>query len=69
MIIYYDHKRRGCFVEDSGRQSKPISVEQAKLAYMNGQVEDCNIAFNRLAEHGWDMEAVEAYYREADGNA
>ncbi len=65
MVIYYTHAERQLYVEVSSslRASKPISLEQAKLAYLNGQVEDSNIAFLRLVDYGWDMEAVERSYR------
>lgn len=59
MVIYYTHADRQLSVEGGG----PISLEQAKLAYLNGQVEDSNIAFLRLVDKGWDMEAVEQSYR------
>ncbi len=59
MVIYYTHAERKLTVEGGG----DISIEQAKLAYKNGQVEDSNIAFLRLVDKGWDMEAVERSYR------
>jgi len=59
MVIYYTHAKRRLSVEGG----KDITIDQARTAYEAGEVEDSNIAFLRLVDYGWDMEAVEQSYR------
>lgn len=66
MILYYDHKRRGVFREDKGDQSIPLSMAEAKEAADAGLVTDCNLAFTRLVNCDFDMDAVEEEYRLED---
>jgi hypothetical protein len=63
--IYYDHARRQCFNE-SGNQSIPITIEEAREAWESCCLADYNLAFGTLANHDWDMERVEEYYQERD---
>ena len=63
MILYYDHKRRTVYREDIGDHSIPISLTEAEQAYQDCAIDDCNIAFTRLASCNFDTEAVELEYR------
>jgi hypothetical protein len=43
-----------------------FTVEEAKAAWEGGHVEDYNMAFWRLVQHNWDLDAVKAYFAEMD---
>lgn len=66
MIIYYDHKRRQCFREDSGNHSIPIELDEVKKLWNELKIDDSNIALHTLANNDWDTDAVERYYIEAE---
>lgn len=41
---------------------KVWSIEDAKHAWETGRVVDYNLALKRLADMGWDIEKLKAYY-------
>jgi hypothetical protein len=43
------------------------TIEQARTAWDAGKVTDYNLAFNRLVQMGWDLDAVKAYYGKQRG--
>ena len=47
---------------------KPVGVDVAETAWMSMNVDDCNIAFERLAnEFDFDIGAAQKWYAEVDG--
>lgn len=44
---------------------KPVTLERARALYEAGAVDNCNLGFQRLAEFGFDIEKVKAYYKAA----
>ena len=65
LVMHYDHTKRQCFMETKGGEVG-VELAFAKQAYLSGRLTDHNLALRQLAIHDWDMEAVEAYYRECD---
>lgn len=45
-----------------GAKRSTITPERARELYEQGRVHDCNMAFERLVEHGFDVDAVKSYY-------
>ena len=64
-IVCYDHKSRQC-LDETDKQSVPITIDQARAAFESGALSDFNLALRQLALQEWDMERVEEYYREQD---
>ena len=62
LILYYDHKSRTITDEDGNE----ISINHAKMILDEGLLADCNEAFARLCRNDFDMDAVEADYRELE---
>lgn len=44
-------------------KNRPVTIEDAKRLYESGAVQDYNIAFRRLAELNFDIEALKAHYK------
>lgn len=45
-----------------GAKRSTITPERARELYEGGFVNDCNMAFERLVENGFDVDATKAYY-------
>jgi len=60
VVLYYEHEKRRIMVEGEDRE---IGIERAKKYIADQEVSDHNIAFWRLMQCDWDMDAVERYYR------
>ena len=41
-----------------------LTLEEARKVWEGGFVVDCNLAFKRLAQSNWDLEAVKRHYAE-----
>ena len=65
-VIHYDHNRRQCFIENDGDQSIPVDLDVVKNLWESMFLEDYNLALFTLANHEWDMEAVEKYYKASE---
>ena len=60
--LYYEHAERR--IVDQDREK--VSLKKAKKVFEAGTLTDFNLAMQQLANHSFDMEKVEAYYRSLD---
>ena len=47
---------------ERGGKMTTIGTDEARRLYESGKVEDYNLALERLAREGWNLDAVKAYY-------
>jgi len=66
VVLYYEHDKRRIMVENPKGEDREIGIERAKKYIADQQVTDHNIAFWRLMQCDWDMEAVEKHYRDEE---
>lgn len=52
--------RAECTIVD--QFDNPVSVDEAKRAWMAGEVRDTNLSFRRLVSLDWDYEALKKFY-------
>lgn len=62
VVLNYDHAKREITTEGGG----VCSVDEARQLFDRALVSDCNIAMSRLQLEDFNMDAVEAFYRDAD---
>jgi hypothetical protein len=59
MDLYLESATDYAIRDQEGREWTPA---EAEAAWKAGKVEDCNIAFQRLANMGFDVDKVKQYY-------
>lgn len=60
--LYYEHAERRIVDQDR----EVVALKKAKKVFEAGTLTDYNLAMHTLANHRYDMEKVEAYYRSLD---
>ena len=59
VVLYFDNKTGEISIEG---EDEPLSEGQARSVWMSGNVKDCNVAFNRLVAHDFNVVAtLESY--------
>ena len=57
----------GDFSIRDGSDTGPVfTIEEAKAAWEAGKVTDYNLAFWRLVQNNWDLDAVKRYFAEME---
>jgi len=60
--LYLESATDYSITQVDGAKRSTITPERARELYEAGQVRDRNMAFDRLAEYRFDVEAVKSYY-------
>jgi len=60
MILYCD-SREHTIEDEKGRR---VHIDNAKVFWNDGKVEDCNLSFERLANLGWNWDKLDSFYNE-----
>lgn len=60
MILYLNSKTR----EITDEKDRIVHVDNAKVFWLDGKVEDCNLSFERLASFDFDFNRLERFYEE-----
>ena len=61
VVLMWDNQTGAISVEG---EDEPLSEGQARSVWMSGNVKDCNVAFNRLVSHDFDVAKALASYDE-----
>ena len=59
VILYWDNQTGAISIEG---EDGTIDEAQARSVWMSGNVKDCNVAFNRLVAHDFDVAKALASY-------
>lgn len=65
VVLLYDHEKREISIEDGDM----ISAHDAAALFDAALVADCNAAMTRLCLNDYDMDKVEAFYRDCEQSA
>ena len=60
MILYLDSRTR----EITNEKDLKVHVDNAKVFWLNGKVEDCNQSFQRLANFDFDFDRLDKFYED-----
>lgn len=64
MALFLESSRSTYEIKD--QDGKTVSLQEARRRWEAGELQNWNMSFARLAQHGFDLEATKAYYeREA----
>ena len=62
-MILYCNTREHTIENDKGEE---VSIDNAKAFCKAGEVEDCNLALQRLESFGWDWDRLDQFYADCD---
>jgi len=60
MILYLDSHSR----KITDEKDRKVSLDNAKVFWFDGKVEDCSLSFERLASFDFDFNRLERFYEE-----
>ena len=60
MILYLDIRTR----EITDEKDRKVHVDNAKVFWLDGKVENCSLSFERLASFDFDFNRLERFYEE-----
>jgi hypothetical protein len=62
MELYLDTRKR----EITNEKGKIVHVDNAKVFWLDGKVDDCSLSFQRLANFDFDFDKLDKFYAECD---
>lgn len=61
MTILYCNAEEHTIEDDNG---KKITIEKTRELFNTGQIEDCNLSFQRLANYDFNWNKLDKFYQE-----